>query len=202
MANTCINDIVFVSNDFNCLKNLFNKFRKFMDENKHDRYIKHFIDKHISNFNYDNYFRGSILKLDDEITYNDDYCEYYFHIQTETAWVPYTEVFHEFLRHLYKDKIYCLHCSREPGNELFINEDDSGAYFSCKYELCFHKDNEYYEESFETLEEVYKEIADILNWKFINIKQFKKRLKRRLKLAKVRNEELYCYIFEFNDYKY
>lgn len=156
MANYCYNIIAFYCNDVDVLE----EFRKQMDT-KYDS-VRDFV----INCGYSE--DEAISFTDDRDTFEEvpyrvykDEISYYFIVYTESAWNPHVEVFKKVIEEKYDNQIGFVHCSAEPGCEIYINTDTEGRFFSDRYHLDFCINGEYVMEYYST----FKDVIDVLNEK-------------------------------------
>ena len=132
MANYCSNCIAFYGNDLGKLE----AFRKLMDGES--KSIRNFVIK--CGYSEEETYsftdgRDTFVEVPDVVS--KDNTSYYFIIQTESAWSPNVEVFSKVIEERYDNKIDFVHCSEEPGFEIYVNTDTEGRFFSDQYHLDF-----------------------------------------------------------------
>ena len=156
MANYCSNCIAFYGNDLNKLELL----RKLMDGEC--RYIRDFVMKcgyiEVEALEFTD-GRDTFVEVPDDVAKDDT--SYYFIIQTETAWSPHVEVFSKIIQERFENQINFVHCSEEPGFEIYINTDTEGRFFADQYHLDFCINGEYVMEYYST----FKEVIEVLREK-------------------------------------
>lgn len=147
MANFCSNSIVFYSKDKQKLSVFLRKIYAAFDSQGSgiynlmvlhgykDREILNSIDKRDC-FT----FCDSKLRTDKDI--------YSFQVDEESAWVPHMEVFRKILRQKYGNAIRMVFLSEECGNDIYINTDTEGKYFTERYKVECSHGKEYKDEYF------------------------------------------------------
>ena len=156
MANYCSNRIAFYGNDLDKLEN----FRILMDNECES--IRDFAMKcgysEVEAVEFTD-GRDTFVEVPDDIAKDDT--SYYFIIQTETAWNTHAEVFSKIIQERFDNQISFVHCSAEPGCEIYINTDTERRFFTDQYHLDFCINGEYVMEYFST----FKEVVEVLREK-------------------------------------
>lgn len=149
MANYCSNCIAFYGDDIGKLE----AFRKLMDDGC--KYVRNFVMKCGYSEEETHSFtdgRDTFVEVPDVVSKDDT--SYYFIIQTESAWSPHVEVFSKVIEEHYDDQIEFVHCSEEPGFEIYVNTDTDGRFFSDQYHLDFCINGKYVMEYYSTFKDV------------------------------------------------
>ena len=161
MANYCSNCIAFYGNDYDKLEN----FRMLMAGKC--KYIHDFVMKcgytEVEAMEFTD-GRDTFVEVPDDVAKDD--ISYYFIIQTETAWNTHVEVFSKIIQERFDNQISMVHCSEEPGCEIYINTDTEGRFFSDQYHLDFCINGEYVMEYYST----FKEVVEVLKEKIAGMK--------------------------------
>ncbi len=156
MANYCSNCIAFYGNDLDKLEN----FRMIMDNECES--IRDFAMKcgysEVEAVEFTD-GRDTFVEVPDDIAKDDT--SYYFIIQTETAWNTHAEVFSKIIQERFDNQISFVHCSAEPGCEIYINTDTERRFFTDQYHLDLCINGEYVMEYFST----FKEVVEVLREK-------------------------------------
>jgi hypothetical protein len=102
--------------------------------------------------------RDGFTHCDTKLTQDKD--TYSFRVDTETAWEPHMAVFYKILREKYNDEIKLVYMAEECGNQLYVNSDEDGRYFTEHYMVdCCHN-GEFLKEYFDTYQEAVSWIRD------------------------------------------
>ena len=156
MANYCSNCIAFYGNDLDKLEN----FRMIMDNECES--IRDFAMKcgysEVEAVEFTD-GRDTFVEVPDDIAKDDT--SYYFIIQTETAWNTHAEVFSKIIQERFDNQISFVHCSEEPGCEIYINTDTERRFFTDQYHLDLCINGEYVMEYYST----FKEVVEVLREK-------------------------------------
>lgn len=199
MANDCYNLIIFRCNKEKPILDFLNKINLLLENSK-----RGFVDLLESyNLDEDDYncsFRGSIINCDDYLSYNDAEDEYYFYMDTETAWLPLMDIFDIILGHL-DNGIEYYYTSEEPGMDIYINTDSSEIYLKPRFNVYLDYSNKSnLSEGLQTLEDCYKLICKTMGWKYTTIKQIKRKLKKFEKICKYKTKQNFYY--DITEYSY
>lgn len=204
MAKDCFNVIVFRCNKEKPILDFLNKINTLLENNKRE-----FVDLMESyNLNVDDYdgsgfkgsFRGQIIHCDDYLSYNDEEDEYYFYMDTETAWLPLMNTFDIIIKHT-DSEIKYYYTSEEPGMGIYINTDSSEIYLTPRFNVYLDYSNKVnISEGLQTFEECYRLIYDAMGWKFNNLKQAKERLRKFTKKCKYKKKV--NFYFDIQEYSY
>lgn len=155
MANYCSNSIAFYSNDKEKISELWQNLHDFM-ANKGDASVYEFLisyakNKKAVNNNVDR--RDYFTAVDAELGENGE--DYYFKIETESAWSPNMQGFYDLLSENYDGEVKMVYRSEEPGCGIFITSDVDELFFTERYYLdyCFQGscETEYFNEHIELM---------------------------------------------------
>lgn len=135
MANYCSNNIVFYSNNREKISDLWDKMYNFVDKagygSVYDFMMTYVKDKEVVSNNVDR--RDYFIGVDTELEESGE--DYYFKLETESAWSPNMDVFYKFLDKNYDNEIKMVYRSEEPGCGIFITSDVDELFFTERYYL-------------------------------------------------------------------
>ena len=178
MANTCINNITFYSNDKEKIERLFKDFHTAYEIRDEKGYRVSCAYDLIKNMGYDyegkmdfrkrNYF--TLISGEIDIVELDEGNLYHFEVCTESAWTPNMQLFKALIEEESYKGIELVYLSEESGCELYINTDTTGYFYETRYAIMSYLENRedgedeyqsYYEADFSSI--VKQAIADFPN---------------------------------------
>lgn len=197
MPNWCSTTFKFYSDNTEQITDFYNRIIEFTSHESKTRndFGKKWLGNIIEGFN---------LEKVENIRYRGwiDICdktENSFSLYTETAWVPMTRMWNVIIEKYYPDIRYVFE-AEECGNQLFVTSDADGEYFTNRYKLDCHieKTDSYFEEYFETAEDVIEAVNRIFRF---NGSEKLKAVEQIAELAKTFNSNVssddWLYVYEF-----
>ena len=141
MANTCINNITFYSNDKEKIERLFKDFHTAYEIRDEKGYRVSCAYDLIKNMGYDyegklefrkrNYLTNISGEID--IVELDEGNLYHFEVCTESAWTPNMQMFKELIKEEPYKGIEMVYLSEEETDDIYVNTDVKGLFYDQRY---------------------------------------------------------------------
>lgn len=154
MANYCVNQIYFCTEDKDIVEKLFSKMRTCFENiwygSVYDLFLLHgYTEKELCGV-IDK--RDDIIGCDGVISSMEGY--YYFGIETQSAWMPHMEIFYKLITERYAGKVRIIYCSEEAGFGVYVTNDVDGIFFKDRFRLSYGDGSTFETEYFASFSEL------------------------------------------------